>query len=382
MLAQLPPMGWNSWNTFGDKINEEVVCAAADKIVELGLDKVGYKYVVIDDCWSLRERDPETGKIVADPAKFPHGMKYVADYIHSKGLLFGMYSCDGVRTCANFPASFDHEFLDARTFAEFGIDFLKYDNCFKPASAPGELLYRRMGQALRLSGREILFSACNWGAENVWSWIRSTGAHMFRSTGDIFDNFVSFRDIFLSQLDKFNTSAPGCWNDIDMLTVGMFGNGNVGTSGCTKDEYYTQFSLWCMASAPLMLGCDIRKIDPEMLALVKNPELLAIDQDPEGRPPFRVGGPVWTGGDPKNGVTLAKLLSGGDIAIAMYNFGDAPRAVDFFTETMGLPAASGWKLKMKDCVTGEVIGPVSEYVRLEGFAPHSCRVFRATPVRA
>ena len=160
ILAQTPPMGFNTWNTFAENINEKMLFEITDMIVEQGYRDAGYEYVVIDDCWSLRERD-EDGNLVPDPAKFPNGMKYVADYVHSKGLKFGIYSCAGYKTCADYPGSFDHEFEDAETFAEWGVDFLKYDYCNKPNLANGPLLYQRMSLALKATGREILFSACN-----------------------------------------------------------------------------------------------------------------------------------------------------------------------------------------------------------------------------
>ena len=258
MFPKKPPMGFNTWNTFGENISADMIKQTADAMVEKGLVDAGYEYLVIDDCWSKRRRDPETDRIVPDPVKFPNGMKDVSDYVHQKGMKFGMYSCAGVRTCADYPGSFDHEYLDAKTFADYGADFLKYDYCYKPENADGPLLYRKMSMALRSSGRDIMLSACNWGCDDVHKWIRSTGAGMYRSTGDICDNFVSFRDIFLSQLDNFVYSAPGCFNDIDMLTVGMYSQGNVGSTGCTDTEYRLQFSLWCMFAAPLMLGCDVR----------------------------------------------------------------------------------------------------------------------------
>ncbi len=395
MLAQTPPMGWNSWNTFGRDINAEVVKGTVDKFIELGLDKAGYQYVVIDDCWSKRERDPATHRIVPDPVKFPKGMKDVSDYVHAKGLKFGMYSCAGVRTCADYPGSFDHEFLDAKTFADYGVDFLKYDFCFRPATANGPLLYRRMGQALRTCGREILFSACNWGSDDVWSWVRSAGVHMYRSTGDIFDNYKSFTDIMWSQtpestvLDWHNgteklakmvragggsaANAPGCWNDTDMLTVGMFGKGNVGTSGCSASEYRMQFSLWCMMSAPLMLGCDLRSIDAESLALIKNPGLLAIDQDPEGRPMF-LATRHWG-----RRCVFAKLLSGGDIALGFYNFDDNDASIPFYFQDIGLPDAAGVDLKLTNVLTGEDLGVRREYMN-PVVPTHDCLVLRATPV--
>ena len=208
MYKQTPPMGWNSWNTFGHDINETIIRETADAMVERGLLAAGYEYVVIDDCWALRERDKD-GHMVADPAKFPSGMKALADYIHSKGLKFGMYSCDGTRTCAGYPGSYGYEFIDAFDFAEIGIDYLKYDNCYKPTHMPGKLLYNRMSMALKATGRDILFSACNWGNEDVETWIRSTGAGLYRSTGDIFDGFKSLHDRYISQLDKFGYIGPG-----------------------------------------------------------------------------------------------------------------------------------------------------------------------------
>ena len=238
MLAKTPPMGFNTWNTFGENISDRMIRETADAMVEKGLRDAGYEYLVIDDCWSDKQRDAATGKIVPDRVKFPDGMRAVSDYVHGKGLKFGMYSCAGTRTCANYPGSFDHEFLDAETFAEYGADFLKYDFCNRPMNSNGPLLYKKISMALKACGREILLSACNWGCDNVHQWIRSVGAHMYRSTGDIVDNFVSYRDIFMSQIDNFPYSAPGCFNDIDMLTVGMYSRGNVGGDGrgCTDTE--------------------------------------------------------------------------------------------------------------------------------------------------
>ena len=166
MMKLTPPMGWNSWNTFGEHINEQLIFQTADAMVEKGLPQKGYEYLVIDDCWSLKERDGQ-GRLVADPEKFPHGMKAVADYVHSKGLKFGMYSCAGNLTCAGYPGSFEHEFIDAETFAEWGVDFLKYDYCYHSPIIPGKYLYRRMGLALENCGRDILFSACSWGVDET-----------------------------------------------------------------------------------------------------------------------------------------------------------------------------------------------------------------------
>ena len=368
MLSKKPPMGFNTWNTFGPNISDSVIRETADAMVDLGLKDAGYEYLVIDDCWSKRERDPETGKIVPDEIKFPNGMNAVSDYVHSKGLKFGMYSCAGTRTCADYPGSFDHEYLDAKTFAEYGADFLKYDFCFVPSTANGPLLYRKMGMALKACGREILFSACNWGSDEVNKWIRSTGAHMYRSTGDINDSFVSFRDIALSQVDNLAYSAASCFNDIDMLTVGMYGKGNVGSSGCTDIDYKTQFALWCMFSSPLMLGSDLRNMNDYILKLITNKTLLRINQDEEARPAFIAT--EYRKGTP----TFVKLLSDNEIAVLFTNLTEDKRNCYLYVETFGLTAASGLGLEMTDAFTGECIGVKKEHMSVN-LEPHDCAMY-------
>lgn len=378
MLAKTPPMGWNSWNTFGTNISEDLVMKTADLFVELGLKDVGYEYIVIDDCWSKMERD-ENGRLVADPEKFPHGMKYLADYIHSKGLKFGMYSCAGTKTCAGYPSSFDHEFVDAQTFADWGVDYLKYDYCYRPAYVDGPLLYRKMSLALKATGRDILFSACNWGSDDVHSWIRSSGAHMYRSTGDINDSPVSFRDIAFSQIPKLSMSGPACINDTDMLIVGMFGKGNVGFGGCTMDEYRMHFALWCMMASPLMIGSDIRMLmtegkteeeirqGREVLELLKNKDLLRINQDEEVRPCFPVNGQI---GDV---LMLFRVLSDNEFALGIFNFADgtARPCVEF--HDIGLSVDSGYGLDMREIFTGETVHAFENYQ--PDVAGHSCKVY-------
>ena len=377
MIVQTPPMGWNTWNTFGEHINEQLIRESVDTFVKLGLREAGYQYVVIDDCWSERERDSKTNEIVPSKEKFPNGMKAVGDYIHENGLKFGMYSCAGVRTCANYPGSFGHEFLDARTFARWGVDFLKYDYCLKAFSDKAPYLYRRMGQALRTCGRDILFSACNWGVEDVWSWIRTTGASMYRSTGDIFDNFESMKNIALGQLPKMCYSAPNCFNDMDMLTVGMFGNGNVGSSGCSYEEYVMQFSAWCLWGAPIMLGCDLRKMTPEIVKLVTNRDLIAIKQDPLVAQPYCIE-PGAMGSDLVN---VARILEGGDLAIGLFNFSDNDRHTTVLLEWLGLPYESKIRLEMRDLISGESMmsGRDEFSVRIPR---HSVRMFRCKLVPA
>lgn len=375
MIVKRPPMGWNTWNTFGPDVNEQIVRESTDAFAELGLKDYGYEYIVIDDCWSKRQRDPETDRLVADPIKFPSGMKSVGDYIHSKGIKFGMYSCTGVRTCADYPGSFDHEYLDAKTFAEWGVDFLKYDNCYKPHTADCQLLYHRMGIALENCGRDILFSACNWGTEDVWTWIRSTGAHMYRSTGDIVDSFQSYYDIAKSQMNKFGYSAENCYNDVDMLTVGMYGKGLVGNAGCGDAEYRQQFILWCMYCAPLMLGCDICKISPEALKLVTNRELIAIDQDEANRPP------VWQSHPWNENLRCAfKHLANGEYAMAFYNFSDKDAGVPAMLELFGITSNSGLKARLTDVMTGECIGEFRDYINIQ-VPTHDVKLFRVKLVK-
>ena len=368
MLVNRPPMGWNTWNTFGQEISDRLVRESADAFVALGLKDAGYRYIVIDDCWSKKTRDPETDRLVAEPEKFPEGMKAVADYVHGKGLKFGMYSCAGQRTCADYPGSFDHEFLDAETFASWGVDFLKYDFCYKPQGIDGQLLYRRMGMALRASGRDILYSACNWGSDDVWSWIRSTGAHMYRSTGDIVDSPESYRRIALSQLRKLGTSAPQCFNDVDMLTVGMYGKGLVGSAGCNDADYRSQFALWCLYSAPLMLGCDIRSMNDVTRALVTNRDLIRIDQDAEARGPIAVFHP-WN----DKLLTLCKHLDDGTYALGFFNLDEADAETFATFSDFGLPASAGYDVNLRSVFDDERLKR-REYVRVKVPA-HDCRVY-------
>ena len=367
-----PPMGWNSWNTFYDQVSEELICSTADAMAEKGLADAGYEYVIIDDCWSRRTRDGK-GRLVPDPDKFPKGMKAVADYVHSRGLKLGIYSCCGVHTCAGYPGSFEHEFDDALQFAEWGIDYLKYDNCFHPATLSSEMLYRRMNLALRSSGRDILLAACQWGRDEVHNWIRSTGAHTFRSTIDIQDSWKSIESIALSQLEKQHCGGAGCYNDMDILVVGMHGKGiNPETSigGCNDIEYQSHFALWAMMNSPLIIGCDVRSMDDVTRKILTNPDLIAINQDPECRSCQK----LETYGSP-DAFILVKQLAGRDLAVGFFNFGDNHAHVELHFWDLGLPLGSGYGLEFHDCLTGDELG-----VQRESYAqkvePHGCRVYR------
>ncbi len=370
MLAKKPPLGWNTWNTFGENISEALILETADKLIEYGYKDAGYEYVVIDDCWSLKERDKD-GRLVPDPEKFPHGMKFIADYLHERGLKFGMYSCAGTLTCAGYPSSYGHEYVDAKTFAQWEVDYLKYDFCNFPVSGNCKNAYLTMSMALRSCGRDILFAACNWGVEEPWNWMRSIGAHMYRSTGDIFDSFTSFKDILLSQEKNFSMSMPGCYNDIDMLTVGMYGKGNTGIKdGCTDEEYKLQFALWCMFSAPLMMGGDIRNMNDFCKNLMQNKELLAIDQDEEGRPPFVVA--LWGN---ENIKMYFKFMSDNQFAVMLANFEDEKKTLHLSLPDIGLPAGCGKVLELHDVFTGEYAGTLHESRKFD-VEPHSCLFYK------
>ncbi len=375
MIVTKPPMGWNSWNTFAENIDEKLIMETADKMVSEGLLDAGYEYLVIDDCWSLPQRDKE-GKLVADPKKFPSGMKALSDYIHSKGLKFGMYSCAGTMTCAARPGSYDHEFTDAATFAEWGVDFLKYDYCFRDKTVPGEVLYRRMGIALQNCGRDILFSACNWGSDGADEWIKTTGAHMWRSTGDIFDNWESIKKLAKSQFGRLKTNGQGCFNDMDMLVVGLGGSGHVSDEKSTLSdmEYRTHFTLWAMLSSPLMIGCDIRKMTDETKKILLNKEVIAIAEDGAYRQPFF----SKQGGDEI--FAIAKLLQDGDIAIGFFNMSERKATnwdVWFTLAEIGIGKCSGKTLKLCDLWSGEEKTVTNEVVLPGNLEAHDCRIYRA-----
>ncbi|WP_264934377.1 glycoside hydrolase family 27 protein [Paenibacillus sp. LS1] len=382
VLGFAPALGWNSWNTFTWDINEQLIRDVADVFVSEGYLAAGYEYIVIDDCWSLKERDV-SGNLVTDPIKFPSGMRALSDYVHSKGLKFGMYSCVGTHTCAGYPGSFEHEFQDAALFAEWGVDYLKYDYCFKPRHISGELLYKRMSLALKNCGRDILFSACNWGADDVYDWIRESGAHMYRSTEDIRDNWDSVKALSLSQLGKQSYTGSFCHNDMDMLIVGMYGGSNndfIGSiGGCNDIEYKTHFSLWSMMGSPLMIGCDVRKANQITKDILLNPDLLAINQDVEARGAYRIKPePQWFHTD--DVFMLVKVLTDGDLAIGFFNLSDNQRELSLQFWDMGLPYAAGYALSLYDCWEHKELG-----VFRERFAPvvaaHDCLVVRAKLVK-
>lgn len=377
MIINTPPMGWNSWNTFGENINEQLIFETADAMVREGLLDCGYRYLVIDDCWSKRVRD-ENGRLEADPVKFPHGMKYVADYVHSKGLKFGMYSCCGAITCASYPGSYQHEYTDAATFAEWGVDYLKYDFCFRDDWIPAEVLYRRMGLALANCGREILFAACNFGKQETQNWIRTTGASMWRSTGDIFHSWGSIKKITGRQFDKVTTNTRGCFNDMDMLVVGMNGEGNVAQGELTFEEYKTHFSVWALFASPLMLGCDVRNMTEETKTILKNRGVIAVSQDAGT---YQVT--VRKHGEFEQFLAW-RMLADGDIALGVFNMSDTDSSKWcgwILPEDFGWTPESGTKLHCKELWSGEEFDLANDVFVNDGIPAHACRLYRISLVK-
>ncbi len=279
-LGQTPQMGWNSWNKFQGRVSEELIREIADAMATNGMKDAGYQYVNIDDLWQ-GERDAD-GKIQADPKRFASGIKALADYVHSKGLKLGIYSDAGAKTCGGRPGSRDHELQDAKTYAEWGVDYLKYDWCnAEDLKAPEA--YKKMSDALHAAGRPILFSLCEWGSSQPWLWAKDVG-QSWRTTGDITACFDCIKDhktykdygvlaILDMQVNLRKYAGPGPWNDPDMLEVG---------NGMSNSEDRAHFSLWCMLAAPLISGNDLRHMNPQTLAILTDKDVIAVDQDPLG----------------------------------------------------------------------------------------------------
>jgi alpha-galactosidase len=344
-LALTPPMGWNSWNKFACDVNEQVVRDTADAMVASGMRDAGYRYVVIDDCWQA-PRDAN-GVITADPQRYPSGIKALADYIHSRGLKFGIYSDAGRLTCGGRPGSQGHEYQDAITYARWGVDYLKYDWC-STGDRNAQEAYAVMADALRQSGRDIVFSMCEWGTAKPWLWAKNTG-NLWRTTGDIFDSFSKkdpARDWAHTLLEIVDLNeplwpfaGPGHWNDADMLEVG---NG-----GMTPAEYRSHFSLWAMMASPLMAGNDIAHMDATTRSILTNKEVIAVDQDVLGLQGHR----VWKDGDRE---VWVKPLSGGGRALLLFNRGDAPASIRATADQLGWPPSA--RAKIRDLWTHKDIG--------------------------
>ncbi|MEV5703738.1 NPCBM/NEW2 domain-containing protein [Actinoallomurus sp. NPDC052274] len=329
VATQTPPMGWNSWNKFGCNINESLIKGIADSMVAVGLDRLGYKYVNIDDCWMAGTRD-SAGRLQADPTRFPSGIKAVADYVHGKGLKLGIYESAGTATCQGLPGSLDHETTDAASFAAWGVDYLKYDNC-NNQGRPAAQRYKTMGDALKATGRPIVYSLCDWGQDQPWIFGPATGGSLWRTTGDISDSWASMTSILDQQAGLEPFSHPGAWNDPDMLEVG---NG-----GMTDTEYRAHFSLWALLNAPLILGNDLRSMSAATKAVITNPDVIAVDQDwggSQGRRMRDLGGglQVW-----------AKPMSDGSVAAVLLNRSGSTATITTSAAELGLGGSSSYALK-------------------------------------
>ncbi|XP_073316382.1 alpha-galactosidase 1-like [Primulina huaijiensis] len=360
-LGSTPPMGWNSWNHFNCMIDEKMIRDTADALVSTGLAKLGYRYVNIDDCWAEISRD-EKGYLVPKKSTFPSGMKALADYVHGKGLKLGIYSDAGYFTCSKkMPGSLGHEEQDAKTFASWGIDYLKYDNCNNDGSKP-LVRYPVMTQALMNTGRPIFFSLCEWGDMHPATWGFKIG-NSWRTTNDISDNW----DSMVSRADQNEVYAeyarPGGWNDPDMLEIG---NG-----GMTKDEYVVHFSLWAISKAPLLIGCDVRNTTKDILDIIANKEAIAINQDKLGvqAKKVRMEGDweVWAG-------PLSKYR----VALVILNRGAWRTAITAHWDDIGIPVGSTvvardvWEHKtLKTRFVGNLTATID---------PHSCKMYVLKPV--
>jgi alpha-galactosidase len=342
-LAKTPPMGWNSWNKFGCNVSEKLIKEMADAMATSGMRDAGYVYLVIDDCWQI-DRD-EQGNILADPQRFPSGMKALADFIHAHGLKFGIYSDAGTLTCQKRPGSRGYEFQDARQYAAWGVDYLKYDWC-STSTQNASASYAIMRDALLKAGRPIVFSICEWGTAKPWLWAKDVG-NLWRTTGDIQDCWDCKRDWggmgvvhILDLQDGLESYAgPGHWNDPDMLEVG---NG-----GMTTNEYRAHFSLWCLLSAPLMAGNDLRSMSPEIKEILTNPEVIAVDQDPLGLQGRR----VKRDGDRE--VWMKQLADGGR-AVVLFNRG--PKAAELSLSWIDIGYPPHLSARVRDLWAGKDLG--------------------------
>jgi len=346
-LALTPPMGWNTWNKFACNVNEKLIRTAADNMVSSGMKDAGYTYIVIDDCWQ-GARDAK-GFIQPDAKKFPSGMKALADYIHSKGLKFGIYSDAGTKTCGGYPGSRGHEFQDAQQYAAWGVDYLKYDWC-NTDTQDAQSSYLNMSQALQATGRPIVFSLCEWGNSKPWLWARNIG-NLWRSTGDIFDGWdgmhpngysMGLLKIVDMQADLAPYAGPGHWNDPDMLEVG---NG-----GMKDSEYRAHFSLWAMFAAPLIAGNDLANMSAETREILLNKEVIAVDQDPLGVAASR----IWKDGDAE---VWVRPLKGGGRAVVLFNRSTSPREIAVTWEQLHYP--DSLKAKLRDLWQHKDIGTVA-----------------------
>jgi len=334
-VALTPPMGWNSWNLFEEEVSDKLIREIADAMVASGMAQAGYQYIVLDDFW-VGGRNANN-ELFPDPVRFPQGIKALADYVHGKGLKLGIYSDAASLTCGGVTGSYNFEEQDASTFAKWGIDYLKYDYC----NAPDDMVtaftrYKKMGDALKKTNRPIVYSICEWGQRQPWLWARAAGGHLWRTTWDIRDAWVSDQydgshNGIINTLDKQRGlekyAGVGGWNDPDLLVTGLFGKGKSSSvngrfTGCSLIEYRSQFALWCMLAAPLMVNLDVRRMNSEVAAILLNKELIAIDQDVLGNQATLIA-------DENGCQVFKKQLSGDRFALCILNRRDSAGSFSF-----------------------------------------------------
>lgn len=373
-LALTPPMGWNSWNTFGRHLTAQLIREVADAMMANGMRDLGYTYINIDDFWQLADRGVD-GHIQINKEKFPDGIKPVADYLHERGFKLGIYSDAADKTCGGVCGSYGYEETDARDFASWGIDLLKYDYCNAPDGRQDAIeRYTKMGKALRSTGRSIVFSICEWGQREPWKWAKSVGGHYWRTTGDIGDRWsnvivgpgsgvMEITDVN-GGLDRY--AGPGGWNDPDMLIVGISGKSmSIGEvkDGCTDDQYRSHMSLWCMMAAPLLSGNDVRKMTLITLETLTNPEIIAVNQDILGRQAERVVRhdryDIW-----------AKKLNDGSVAVMCLNRFDKPLLVHLNNNS--IPGVTT-NTKIRDIWEHKELGCFPDGMDIE-LGPYQCKV--------
>ncbi|MCT3806530.1 glycoside hydrolase family 27 protein [Elizabethkingia anophelis] len=378
-----PPMGFMTWNYFGENISEQNIKSIVDEMVTSGLRDLGYNYIFIDDGWQ-GGRDNKNN-IIPDNKKFPSGIKALADYIHKKGMKIGIYSDAAPLTCAGYTGSLNFEEQDAKIFAEWGIDYLKYDYCGAPADRQtAEDRYSKMSQALKKTNRDIVFAICEWGQRQPWLWAKKTGAQLWRTTGDIRDKWSNNKkNSSLAQLhsegfgilDIININAtlnkytkPGGWNDLDMLIVGLYGkegapSSDLGGNGCTDIEYQSQMSLWCLMGAPLMISNDIRQMNNTTKKILTNKDIIAIDQDPLCVQAERK---IYT----DQYQVFVKPLSNGDVAIGILNTSEKLQKIKINLSNLGIIK----KKQVKD-IWNNTTFKIKDIMNIS-IAPHETKVYR------
>ncbi|KAJ4961281.1 hypothetical protein NE237_021191 [Protea cynaroides] len=358
-LGSTPQMGWNSWNHFFCEIEEKLIRETADAMVATGLSALGYEYINIDDCWAELNRDSQ-GNLVPKASKFPSGIKALADYVHGKGLKLGIYSDAGTYTCSKtMPGSLGFEEQDAKSFASWGVDYLKYDNCYNTGTSPKER-YPKMSKALLKSGRAIFLSLCEWGQEDPATWAPSLG-NSWRTTGDIEDNWESMSSRADLNDNWAAYAGPGGWNDPDMLEVG---NG-----GMTTEEYCSHISVWALIKAPLLIGCDIRAMDDVTLELLSNKEVIAVNQDKLGVQ----GKKVKKDGDLE---VWAGPLSNYRVAVILWNRGSSKAQLTAYWSDIGLKSSTVVKARdlWEHSTSSSIQGQLSAEIE-----SHACKMYILTP---